>query len=490
MRNRTKVIIGLTLACAGALVLGACASNESPYGEQANRGYSVQVRYDRNGGIFGGNANTDLVDVYPLEKVENGVALTAPGDSVRKGNAVAASTATKSGYFLVGWYRERNPLTDEGGNALDEFGELCSVSGKPQGYSYSGYWNFDEKQKLTMDDLTEVTEGKKTTYTFTLYAAWASFQYTFYNEKAEGGWEELGSYTIIPPTVSIGVPDWNETSGKMDYGYFPTRADYTIENTYLDKEKTSEAGDEIKHPGTFDLQTGLAIHSDTKHRANVINLPLYTTWREGTWYHITKAIQMTSSVDVKGCYEIAADLDFKGLNWAFSNATFDGKVIGAKEDGTPAKLSNIEVMQGDSSQLRGGIFHTISAAAEMRDVFFENVTYTLGVATRFTGGEFGLFAGSLSADSTMENVQVSGTLEIGKVIKDRNFENFTVGLLSGNLVLKGISIENIELKFIEVELGYDASGNVIMGQFVEGDYDRTTGEVTLKLISKDDSNES
>ena len=474
------MIIGLTFACAGALVLGACSSNESPYKDQAERGYNVQVHYDRNGGIFGGNANTDLVDVYPLAKVESGVALTAPGDSVRKGNAVAASTATKSGCFLVGWYRERKPLTDGDGNALDEFGELCSVSGNPQGYLYSGYWDFEGKQKLTKDDLTVVTEGKKTTYTFTLYAAWASFRYNFYSENAAGNWEQLGTYTIIPPTASISSPDWNETTGKMDYGFFPTREGYTIENTYLDAGKSVEAGSEIEHPAETDLETGLAIDSETNRRANVIDLALYTTWREGTWYHITKASQMTSSVDVSGCYEIAADLDFTGLSWGFSNATFMGKIIGDKEDKTPAKLSNIKVTQGNPGQLRGGIFSTIGAEAEMKDVFFEDVTYTLGTATRLTGGEFGLFAGALSESSTMTNVQVSGTLEIGNVISDLNFENYTVGLLSGNLVLKGISLANIKLKFIETNIGYDALGKPLMGYPVKGTCDGSTGEVTLQ----------
>ena len=477
MRNRTKVIIGLTLACAGTLVLGACTSNSSPYGEQAERGYSVQIRYDRNGGIFGGNPNTELVDVYPLAKVENGLALTAPGDSARKGNAIAASTATKSGCFLVGWYRERNPLTDGDGNALDEFGQLCSVTGNPQGYSYSGHWDFDGKEKLTMDDLTEVTEGKKTTYTFTLYAAWASFRYSFYSESKEGAWEQIGTYTIIPPTASIGAPDWNETSGKMDYGFFPTREDYTIENTYLDKDKTVEAGSQIEHPGTYDLKTGLAANGE--HRANVIDLALYTTWREGTWYHITKASQMVSSVDVSGCYEIANDLNFEKLNWPFANATFTGKIIGVKEDGTYAKLSNIKVTQSNIGQLRGGIFGSIGAGAEMQDVFFENVTYTLNTATRLTGGEFGLFAGALSADSTMMNVLVSGTLEIGNVYND--FSKYTVGLLSGNLVTNGISIDDIELKFIEVNVGNDEYGKPVMGYPVKGTYDSETGEVTLKV---------
>ena len=480
MRNRTKLIIGLTLACAGTLVLGACSSNESPYADQAERGYNVQVRFDRNGGIFGGNANTDLVHVYPIADVENGVALTEPGSSALKGNANTASTVTKSGCFLVGWYRERKPLTDEGGNALDEFGELCSVSGNPQGYSYSGYWDFDKKQKLTKDDLTVVTEGKKTTYTFTLYAAWASFRYSFYGENAQGEWEEIGTYTIIPPTESIATPDWNETTGMMDYGFFPTREGYTIENTYLDPDTLIEAGDEIEHPGERDLETGLAVHSETKRRANVIDLALYTTWREGTWYHITKASQMTSSVDASGCYEIAADLDFTGLTWGFPNATFTGKIVGAKEDQTIAKLSNIKVTQSNAGQLRGGIFATIGAEAVMQNVFFENVTYTLGTATRLTGGEFGLFAGALSADCTMTDVRVSGTLEIGNVIKDFNFENYTVGLLSGNLVLKGISIADIKLKFIEVTVDRDAQGNTIMGYPLKGTSDPATGEVTLQ----------
>ena len=482
MRKKTKVIIGLALACAGTLVFGACASNESPYRDQAARGYSVQVHYDRNGGIFGSNPNTDLVHVYPLAKVENGVALTEPGSSAFKGLAASASTIDKAGYFLVGWYRERNPLVDGDGNALDEYGELCSVSGKPQGYSYSGYWNFDEKEKLTMDDLTEVTEGKKTTYTFTLYAAWARFQYTFYYENTEGKWEELKDESVDSVSNgsndAISVPSWDETSGKMirKDDRFRERAGYTIKDTYLDAEKTIKVDDKIPHPGTYDLQTGLAVNSDTNLRANIIDYPVYTTWREGTWYHITKASQMITSMDASGCYEIVNDLDFTGVGWPFANATFTGKIVGLKEDGTSAKLSNIKITQSNASQLRGGLFGMIAANAEMRDVFFENVTYTLKTATRLTGGEFGLFAGALfiptPTDSTqenrMKNVRVSGTLEIGAVISDLKFENYTVGLLSGNLVTNDEIVADIELKFLDPS--------------VQGTYDSATGEVILELI--------
>ena len=484
MRNRTKVIIGLALACAGTLVLGACATNDAPYGGLAEDGYTVQVRYDRNGGVFGGRDKVDLVDVYSLAKVEQGVALTLPGDSARKEGA-ATSTATKTGYFLVGWYRERIPLTDEDGNALDEFGELCSVSKREQGFSYSGYWDFEGKQKLTKDDLTEVREGKKTTYTFTLYAAWASFRYSFYTENKEEPedgepkeeWSRLGTYSIVPPTASIKKPDWSETTGKMDYGFFPTLSGYTITNAYLDADMTDEAEAAIEHPGETDRETGLARHSETGRYANVIDLPVYTTWREGTWYHITKASQMVSSVDASGCYEIYDDLNFDKLTWGFTNATFTGKILSRKTDGTPAKFSNIKAAQSNQG-LRGGIFSTIGAGAEMENLVFENVTYTLYNGTLSQGGQFGLFAGSLSADSKMTNLHVTGTLEIGKLIDAYKYQNYTVGLLSGNLVTNGVTYD-IKHKFIEVDIGYDPRGNAIKGYPVKGTVSEN-GEIVLE----------
>jgi hypothetical protein len=81
--------------------------------------------------------------------------------------------------------------------------------------------------------------------------------------------------------------------------------------------------------------------------------------------------------------------------------------------------------------LRGGVFGRIMPTAKFENVTFENVTYKLNAATRFVGGQFGLFAGSIDSGATLKNVTVSGELHIGDIYA--NYTYYAVGLLCSNV---------------------------------------------------------
>lgn len=440
-----KVIIGLAVACAGTCLLAACGT-PSKYPEYADEGYAASVYYDANGGLFGSKADTHVVYVYPNEEVKKGVKLLSPSDMRDKYEPTQQLSLTRDGYFLAGWYRERTERTNEAGEPLDEDGELTSVSGKPQGYIYDGYWDFDTD--VFQLDHVEYKEGE---YTMRLYAAWIpNYTYEFY-EKTGGEWQKYGTYTFNPLfQQTIPLPSWNTTTGAMDYGQFPSLTGNTFVNAYTDAEMSEPV--EALEAVEWDREHGVAI--DRVHS-------VYVEFKKGVWFQIDTAQQFANNLRSDGCYEIRANLDFEKVVWpvAFSRGTFGGTIRGNGHT-----FSNISVKQDNTSDTFGGLFGRITADAVFENVRFENLTYTLGAGSRLQGARFGLFAGELSQDATMTDVTVSGTLVIGgnrypQMTGDR--KAYDVGLLTGNYVTGGISMAEIKLRAEEgCEASADASGVV------------------------------
>ncbi len=440
MKKKTKLIIGLIVACAGCCALGACSSAKGPYRDYNQNGSGVSVRFDPNGGQFAGRDGVTLVDVYPTAVAQKGVKLLEPGSSDRDtssgSNNAVNSTATKSGYFLAGWYRERTPRTDASGNALDEKGVLCSESGNAQGYVYSGLWDFQD-DKLTVASDYAYTEGE---YTLTLYAAWIPyFTYTVY-EETDKGWESVGIYEFNPnlTAAELHVPVWNEETGAMDYGEFPQAQNKTFTAAYSDPEKKNPVAEKLEHDGYVDFEKGVAVG---------LNVDCYADWKDGLWYKIKTAQQFVANSRINGCYEILADLDFKDLVWnaglSGGSSEFSGQIIGNGHT-----LSNITVAQTSNSQIYGGLFGRIGATAVIENVTFKDVIYTLNAASRMGGSRFGLFSGNLNESAKIENVSVSGVLQIGNVFVP--YDKYSVGLLTGNLVTSGIRYD-IECEILVVK---------------------------------------
>lgn len=436
-------MIACVFACLGCGILGACAGS-SPY--ERLGGY--RVRFEANGGVFAGTPDTTLVDVYAAENVENGVKLIEPGSSVR-GSGRESSTVSRENYFCVGWYRNKELRTDENGNALDAYGELCSVSGLEQSYVYSGRWDFSSD----VFDLEDVTEGE---YNLVLYAAWIPvFSYEIYDDSEK----LLGEITFNPLTSSgdLVLPDYSESTGAMVYGSFPEKSGMTFEALYSDDAMSEEwTEDTVVHSGTIDYETGVA--------ENIVN-KFYAQYKEGVWFKISTAKQFISNSRADGRYEILADLDFEGLSWGLANATFSGLIIGNGHT-----FSNITVTQSNYSQNYGGLFGRIDSTAVFTNVSFKNIVYKIDAASRMGGASFGTFAGAILSGATFENVSVQGTLQIGNVFP--SYSGYNVGLLSGDLKTEGI-VYDIECEIVAVQSGtsitYPHAVTV----------NKTTGEVIL-----------
>ena len=450
MRKFWKIIALTAVLLTAAVMATGCALWETPYNGLDETGYTVSVRYDANGGSFAGSPNeVFIVDVYnPADHTTDAsgkasIKLFAPDDPVRKDSAFPVSN---TGHFLAGWYTERTPRVDESGNPLDEYGQLTSVSGRPQGYTYAGKWDF-EADRLSVDP--NGTKGSADNEV-TLYAAWVPyFNFEFYAQGEDGSFSLLDTKQLI----EIALPEWNLTTGKMDMKEFPARDGMTFEAAYLDEAMTTPA--EGKVSGAVDYTTG-TVESDGTIR-------LYTTWMEGTWFRISTPKQFYDNARLNGSYIIEADLDFTNALWpnVISTGDFAGTIRGNGHT-----ISGVTVLQGDNSKINGGLFGVLTATASITDLKLENVTYRMVAGSRMQAPNYGLLAGTVHSGATLTGVTVTGTIEIGKDCYRPN--DYNVGLLCGAGTVEGIDMSGI------TAVVEDPDNNTARVEVNEA-----TGEVTL-----------
>ena len=425
MTKQIKFIVTALLVLSLTVCLSACSDNwEAPYASLQENGYNVSVRFDVNGGFFAGATDVSVVDVFSLDSgIKNadgtlGFWLLKPEDPAR---AQGSFAATKNGYFLAGWYRERTLRVDEKGQPLDEYGVLCAESGREQGYTYSGKWDF-ETDTLNVDPNTDLSADSPA---LTLYAAWIPYiQYEFYSMDPSG--EPVLLSTL--QSVDLQIPEWNQKNGKLNMKDFPQIDGKTFDAAYLDSGLTQPLTDTIHgQDGYVDYATGTL---------NVEAIPIYTTWLEGSWYKIFTADQLSSNARLDGNYILMDDLDFSGSIWPalFVKGEFSGTI-----QGNGHTVTGIHAIQADNSRLHGGLFGSIAAGAVITDLTLTDVTVTIEAGSRMQGAAFGLLAGSVSADAVFGNVNISGDLLISNQCYPQS--DYTVGLLCGIGAPTGISYE-------------------------------------------------
>ena len=424
MNNKIRFLIIAVMLLAVCLV-ASCSQWDSPYEDLNDNGYNVSVRFDANGGIFAGTENVSIVDVFNISSLTTNkdgkkeISLIAPNDS-RRGTVVYDISKTKS--IFVGWYTDRQLRVDENGNPLDAYGVLTSVSGREQGYTYSGRWDF-ESSKLELDPNKEYSSEENV---LTLYAAWVpSFAFNVYIENEDGEFDILTS----KETLEIELPRWNEKTGKMDIKSLPTVEGKTFKEASFTKDFSELLTGTVNGP--IDYETGTISGDGT--------VEIYTRYMDGVWFKISTSKQFKDNSRVDGCYMIEADLDFTGIVWSSTLAKegFKGQIIGNGH-----KMSNITVNQSDATAMRGGLFGAIDAGAKIENITFENITYNLNSGSLKAGASFGLLAGTISSEATLTEISVSGALNISSEIYPDT--EYALGVLSGNAIDTGIDTSNIK----------------------------------------------
>ena len=399
---KIKAILIALLTLGTACLLSGCAAETSPYEKNDSENYSVSVKYDANGGVFTTNTSV-IVDSFNISGMTaNGqgnaeIALISPDNSLRGNDAF---TAVRNGYFLAGWYSERTETLDENGNAV---------------YVYGNKWDFDK-------DILEVDASK--TYSsaepvMTLYAAWVPmFKIEFYS-LSDG--ELLNTYVFDPTLVEdIKVPAWDEKTGAIEMFEFPVKSGYTFDGVYLDAEgKNPVTTATLAHSGSVDYANGVAKNPTMK---------LYVDYVEGEWFHIYTAEQFIKNASVNGYYEIHADLDFTDEVWPTSlmYGNFGGKI-----NGNGHSFKNITFRQTNNSKVNAGLFGNLTEKANISDVTFENVNFTIQAGTRVAGTSYGLLAGTISDTAQISNLKIlSSTLKIDSKCYF-GVTDYTIGLVCG-----------------------------------------------------------
>lgn len=401
MNLKIKAMIAACLLLGTLAFVTGCAEAKTPYEINDGDNYTVSVKFDANGGTFTTNTSV-IVDSYDISGMKtNGsgqaqIALLPP-DHAARGND--AFTAINNGYFLAGWYAERTETQDGGGNPV---------------YVYSGKWDF-ENDLLLVDPDNAYSAAEPV---MTLYAAWVPlFEIEFYT--LDSG-EYLDSYTFNPTTEEeILVPAWDTESGAIEMFDFPERMGYTFLDAYYDAEGTQPVDTVVNHPGVVDYDSGTAKDASMK---------LYLDWTEGEWYHIYNVDQFLDHASVSGSYEIYADLDFTGKIWPTSlmYGNFSGTI-----QGNGHTFSNIELAQTNNSKVNAGLFGRLTETARLEDLTLENVTFTIQAGTRVAGASYGLLAGTISTEASLDGVRIySSTLQIDS---DCYFgvDDYSIGLLCG-----------------------------------------------------------
>lgn len=428
MKKLLLRLIVAAIAVATVSLLVGCDQWKTPYEQFGKEGYNVVVRFEAGDGIFVNTNNVYVVDTFRMtdfEKNQDGmheIPLISPDSSFRD---KAYTVSRNGGYFLAGWYTERELRFDESGNMMDDFGNITEDP-KKQGYIYHGKWDF-ENDTLEVDPANPPTADS--TY-LTLYAAWIPyFNYELY---VQGETEPYGTANAI----SLQLPYWK--NGKQDLGSLPGIDGKSFTGAYLDPECTVAVTESLS--GQVDYEHGVTLSPVTR---------IYTTWRDGEWYRIEKLDQLTKYASQTGCYELTCDLDFKGKTWPriFTNTGFSGTI-----DGGGHTISNITVNQTDSSQLQGGIFKVLGDGAVLKNITFDNVTYTITAGSRMNGASFGTLASNVSNQATFDNMTFNATLEIknSSSLSLSESYNHTVGVMTGNGNVSSIS-GNVVCYFVNGE---------------------------------------
>ena len=395
MNRKLKLILTAALILVCFTFITGCAQEASPYELNDAENFSVSIKFDANGGFFTTNTSV-IVDSYNISSMEatDGqvqIPLLAPDNSLRGNDAFSP---INNGYFLAGWYTQRQETAD--------------------GYVYAGKWDF-ETDRLAVDAAGTYTASEPV---LTLYAAWVPVFEIQFVDMASG--EVLESLTYNPQELTeVLVPTLDEESGAMEMYKFPQRKGYTFNGAYYDAEGTQAIEGTVNHIAKLDESTGTA--SDTV-------MQVYTDWTEGEWFHIYNVEQFLDNASVSGNYVIHADLDFTGEIWPSSlmYGNFSGTI-----QGNGHTFSNISIEQTNNSKVNAGLFGYLTETAAISDLNLENITFTIKAGTRVVGTCFGLFAGNVSAEANISGVTItSGLLQVDSGCYF-GAEDYSIGLVCG-----------------------------------------------------------
>ena len=405
MKKKILFLVALAILACAMMVLSSCSQWDTPYEDLDREGATVSVKFDPNGGMVASTNGVTIVDVfnvndYTADASGNvSIPLVSPSDEAARGKN--AFEISMNGHVLAGWFITE-PKTDADGREIDEDGNLTSESGKEPAKKIVKMWNF-ATDTFKVDTSKSYTSEEPV---LTLTAIWIPYTVFEFYTDVEGVMTKIGSYSGL----TLDKPEWSATSGKLNYKSFIKLDGKTLVEAYLDEAMTVPMTEKLE--GDYNLEEGTN---------NTPVIKVYTTWRDGEWTRVTKADQLSSNVSPSGCYELMNDITFSGTTfWSttFSRGEFTGKIYG--NGYTISGINTTAALTNAGNIAHGGIFAKLSDKAEIRDVTFENVTYTISnPGVRAESSTLALFA-AVNGGATFENV----ALENAKIVIPDTFADF------------------------------------------------------------------
>ena len=175
----------------------------------------------------------------------------------------------------------------------------------------------------------------------------------------------------------------------------------------------------ITHSGSVNYDNGTSSNGSMK---------LYVDWLEGEWFHIYTAEQFIKNAKLNGNYVIHEDLDFADVIWPTSlmHGVFTGTI-----EGNGHTFKNVSAAQTNNSKMVSGLFGQIKDTAKITDLTIENAAFTIQKGARVNGSSFGLLAGQIDDNATLNNVKIIDS----KLQIDSNCaflsEDYSIGLICG-----------------------------------------------------------
>ena len=280
------------------------------------------------------------------------------------------------------------------------------------GYKFTGWYKTAECRP---EDKWDFSTGTIETESLTLYAGWEKeIVYTFSVCYTDGGSTQvLGQYSV------------KEGEAFEDYRkYAEKRENHTPTGYYADADCTTAWDFSTRHPGGA---------TDT-------NIQVFVDYIPGQWIIVNTFEQLKAAVGDGNIY-LTADIDCGGQELSF------GREFGHILEGNGFTVSNFTVGKSGGALMPGvALFQSLSKGAEIRNIHFENVTFSLFDVDKASKIKVAALAKD-ATDCIISNVSISGTLCTNYTgefprLQEAFFEEAGSNTVTGLTVEITVSVEN------------------------------------------------
>ena len=244
------------------------------------------------------------------------------------------------------------------------------------GYVFTGWYT---SQECLPNQKWDFATGTITTEKLTLYAGWEKeIVYTYSVCYVEGETtHQLGQYKV---SAGAKFEDYQKFANK--------REGYTANGFYADAAFTTAWDFNTVHPGG-DVDTDIQVFVD---------------YIEGDWIIVDSYEKLKNSIG-KGNIYLTNDIDCGGQVLSL------GREFGHIFEGNGYSVKNFTVEKSGSALMPSvSVFQSLTAGAEIRNVKFENVTFTFFGVEKATKIKVAALAKE-GTDCVISNVSITGTIE-------------------------------------------------------------------------------